>query len=114
METIRQQKMGRLLQKELSTLFQKEFPHLTKGSLVSVTVVRISSDFSYAKVYLSLFPVANANEAVQRFNQSVHEISTALYPIIRNQMRKMPEFKFFYDDSVDYAQRIDSLLKEKL
>jgi ribosome-binding factor A len=111
MESVRQQKVSRLIQKELSALFQVQFQHLSKGNMVSITVVRVTPDLSFASVYLSVFPSKEPKEVVTGYNDHLHDISHALYQRIRNQFRKMPEIRFYVDDSLDYAARIDDILK---
>lgn len=112
MESVRQQKVSRLLQKEIGNLLQHPFKHLSQGNMVSVTVVRVTPDLSYARVYVSVFPSKDPEKMVDNLNDHIHEISHSLYAIIRNQFRKMPEIKFYYDDSLDYADRIDELLND--
>ena len=112
MESVRQQKVSRLLQKELSTLFQSQFSHLGQGSMVSITVVRITPDLSFARVYVSIFPANEPKAVVDGINNNLSEITHALYQRIRNQFRKMPEIRFYHDDSLDYAARIDEILSD--
>lgn len=111
METTRQNKIARLIQKELSDMFllQTKAMH---GVLVSVSVVRISPDLSYAKVYLSVFPSERSEEIVKNINANVKTIRYELGQRVRFQLRIIPELKFFVDDSLDYAARIDELLKK--
>ncbi len=111
MESVRQQKVSRLLQKELGMLFQKEFQHLTQGNIISVTTVRITPDLGYAKVYVSAFPTKESKAVVENLNVNLHEISHTLNQKIKKQFRVMPELRFYHDDSMEYAQRIDDLLK---
>ncbi|MEQ9187535.1 MAG: 30S ribosome-binding factor RbfA [Cryomorphaceae bacterium] len=112
MESVRQQKVSRLIQKDLSSLIQAQFKHLGNGSMVSITVVRITPDLSFARVYLSIFPATEPKKVVDSFNDNLPEICHALYQRIRNQFRKMPEVRFYHDDSLDYAARIDELLSD--
>ena len=111
METTRQNKIARLIQKELSDMFllQTKAMH---GVLVSVSVVRISPDLSYAKAYLSVFPSERSEEIVKNINANVKTIRYELGQRVRFQLRISPELKFFVDDSLDYAARIDELLKK--
>ena len=113
MESVRQQKVSRLIQKELSALFQSHYGHLSQGKMVSITVVRITPDLSFAKVYLSVFPAQEPKAVVDNYNQHLSEISHALYQRIRNQFRKMPEIRFYHDDSLDYADRINEILSDE-
>lgn len=112
MESVRQQKVNRLLQKEISQLFQKSFSHLTKGNIVSVTIVRVTPDLGFARVYLSVFPEKEPKKLIESFNDHLREVYQNLYPRIRNQFRKMPELRFYHDDSLDYAERINEILKD--
>ncbi len=110
METTRQNKISRLLQKELSEIFQLQKKAM-KGTLVSVSVVRISPDMSIARVYLSIFPSEKGEELVKNINENMKSIRFELGTRVRHQLRIIPELKFFIDDSLDYLQKIDSLLK---
>ena len=112
MESTRQKKISRQLQKDLSEIFQLEGRTLFGTSFVSVTVVRVSPDLSVARAYLSFFGVNNKEILLAVINQMSYHIRKKLAARVRNQMRKVPELKFFLDDSVDYAQNIESLLKD--
>ncbi|MBP8777668.1 MAG: 30S ribosome-binding factor RbfA [Bacteroidaceae bacterium] len=110
METTRQNKITRLLQKELSEIFQLQTKAM-QGTLVSVSVVRISPDLSVARVYLSIFPSERGDELCKNINQNQKGIRFELGTRVRHQLRIIPELKFFIDDSLDYIDNIDSLLK---
>lgn len=111
METTRQNKISRLIQKELSEIFllQTKAMH---GVLVSVSVVRISPDMSYARVYLSIFPSGKSEEIIKNINDNTKSIRFELGNRVRHLLRIIPELKFFVDDSLDYVEKIDKLLKE--
>ena len=110
METTRQTKISRLLQKELSEIFLLQTKAMP-GVLVSVSAVRISPDMSIARVYLSVFPSEKAEEIVKNVNDNMKTIRYELGTRVRHQLRIIPELKFFVDDSLDYIEKIDSLLK---
>ena len=110
METTRQQKIARLIQKELGDIFQKQ-TQATRGVLVSVSAVRISPDLSIAKGYLSVFPSEKADEIISNINANARQIRFDLGKRVRFQLRIIPELKFFKDDSLDYLDHIDELLK---
>ena len=110
METTRQQKIARLIQKELSDIFQRQ-TQATHGVLVSVSAVRISPDLSIAKGYLSVFPSEKADEIISNINANARQIRFDLGKRVRFQLRIIPELKFFKDDSLDYLDHIDELLK---
>lgn len=111
METTRQNKIARLLQKELSDIFQKQTQAM-HGVLVSVSAVRISPDMSIARAYLSIFPSEKAEEIIKNINENTKSIRFEIGTRVRHQLRIIPEFKFFIDDSLDYIEKIDSLLKK--
>ena len=111
METTRQNKIARLIQKELSEIFLLQTKSMP-GVLVSVSIVRISPDMSYARVYLSVFPSERSEEIVKNINANMKSIRLELGNRVRHQLRIIPELKFFVDDSLDYAEKIDELLKK--
>lgn len=111
METTRQNKVSRLIQKELSEIFLLQTKSM-HGVLVSVSAVRISSDMSIARVYLSVFPSERAAEIVKNTNDNMKSVRYDLGVRVRHQLRIIPELKFFVDDSLDYVDRIDELLKK--
>lgn len=111
METTRQNKIARLIQKDLATIFQAQTRRM-RGVLVSVSIVRISPDLSIAKVYLSIFPSSRAQELLDNINAQSAQIRYELGNLERHQLRIIPELKFFIDDSLDYIENIDKLLKQ--
>ena len=112
METTRQAKISRLLQKELSEIFRQQTAK-THGVLVSVSTVRVSPDLSIARAYLSIFPSDKSAEMMANINAQAKTIRYELAPRVRFQLRKTPELSFYLDDSLDYIERIDSLLKKE-
>lgn len=111
MESTRQAKIARLIQKELSELFRKQTAAMG-GVLVSVSAVRISPDLSVARGYLSIFPSKYAEEMLANINRNTKTIRYELAKILRYQLRKMPELTFFIDDSLDYIDHIDDILRK--
>lgn len=109
MESTRQAKISRLIQKELSEIFRLQTAK-TRGTLVSVTNVRVSPDLSVAKVYLSVFPSDKSAETLESIKASAKTIRYELAQKVRFQLRKCPELAFFLDDSLDYLENIDNLL----
>ena len=110
METTRQNKIARLLQKELSDIFLLQTKSMS-GILISVSAVRISPDMSVARAYLSVFPSEKSEEIIKNINANMKSIRFELGTRVRHQLRIIPELKFFVDDSLDYLVRIDELLK---
>ena len=112
MTTTRQNKVSRLLQKELGEYLQRTGSGLTGGKMVTVTVVRISPDLGVAKVYLSIFPGDGAEEALKTISDKAGLFRKEMGLRLRNQLRHIPELAFFLDDSLDYIDRIENLLNE--
>lgn len=111
METTRQAKIARLIQKELSEIFRQQTAK-THGVIVSVSAVRVSPDLSIARVYLSVFPSEKAPELMESINKSAKTIRYELAQRVRFQLRKTPELTFFQDDSLDYIENIEHLLQK--
>ena len=112
METTRQAKIARLLQKELSEIFRQQTAN-TRDTLVSVSSVRVSPDLSVAKAYLSIFPSEKSAEMLRSITASAKTIRYELAQRVRFQLRKTPELQFYLDDSLDYIENIDHLLEDK-
>ena len=111
METTRQKKVARLLQKELADIFLKKGNELAHGKLITVTNVRVSPDFSFAKAFISIFPSTNQQEVMDNIELHGAKIRFDLGTKIRSQLRIVPEVAFQLDDSLDYIEKIDQLLK---
>ncbi len=111
MESTRQAKIARLLQKELSEIFRLQTAK-THGVLVSVSTVRVSPDLSIARAYLSVFPSGKADEIIESVNANTRSIRYELAQRVRHQLRKTPELYFHIDDSLDYVDNIDRLLNK--
>ncbi len=111
METTRQQKIQRLIQKELGEIFQRQTQAMG-GVLVSVSAVRISPDLSVCRGYLSVFPSERASDIVDNINKNVRQLRYELGRRLGQQLRIIPEFTFYVDDSLDYIDHIDELLKK--
>ena len=109
MDTTRQQKISRLVQKELSEIFRRETAK-TRGTLVTVSSVRVSPDLSVANVRLSIFPSENAAAIMDNITRNERGIRHQLAQLVRYQLRRCPELKFHIDDSLDYIDHIDELL----
>ena len=112
MEGTRLQKVGRLLQKELSEIFQREGAARFPNKMLTITQVRVSPDLSVAKVYLSIFPSNDAEKTLEHIRDNSKFLRGELGKRVRHQLRVIPELTFFIDDSLDYIDKIDQLLKE--
>lgn len=109
MDTTRQQKINRLIQKELGEIFRKQTQQM-KGVLVSVSIVRVSPDLGMAKVYLSIFPSEKGKELLANIKTNVKALRFDLGRKVGKQLRVIPELSFYLDDSLDYLENIDRLL----
>ena len=111
MESIRQSKVARLLQKELAEIFRSESKSLFNGAFISVTQIRVSPDLGFAKVYLSIMLPKDTKKVLEQVKSQQYGIKKILFPKIKNQFKVMPEMAFYVDDSLDYAEKIEQLLK---
>jgi len=112
MESQRQQKVSRLLQKELGAYFQQESHSLFHGAMITVTKVNVTRDLALARVFLSLFAVDNKADLIDVIGKRKKEIRYKLGAKIRHQLRGVPDLEFFEDDSLDYIENIENLLKD--
>ena len=110
MESKRQKKVGRLIQKELAEIFRSKTRKMFGGNMITPTVIRMSPDLMLAKVYLSIFPSKKQDEVLEMVNSTSGEIRYNLGRKIGKQVKGIPELAFYIDDSHDYAERIDNLL----
>ena len=111
MQETRQNRIARLLQKELSLIFQSQ-TRLMHGVMVSVTRTRVSPDLSICTAYLSVFPSDKGEELLKNIEANTKTIRYELGTRVHNQLRIIPELRFFIDDSLDYIERIDELLTQ--
>ena len=108
--TVRQQKYGRLIQKELSDIFLKDKRGFLGNVFITIAEVKLSPDLSVAKVYLSMTLAKDKNAVLQNIQHHKSEIRKALGDRIRNQARIIPDLIFFIDEVEDNAQRIENLI----
>ncbi len=111
MQETRQNRIARLLQKELALIFQSQ-TRMIHGVMVSVTRARVSPDLSICTTYLSIFPSEKSEEILSNIKANEKSIRYELGTKVRNQLRIIPELRFFLDDSLDYLEHIDELLKK--
>lgn len=109
--TVRQQKFSRLIQKELSDIFQRDQRGLLGNSFITIVEVRVSPDLSLAKVYISMMLAPDKKAVLEKLDAHKKEIRKSLGERIRNQARIIPELAFFIDEVEEKAQRMDEILK---
>jgi ribosome-binding factor A len=112
MATIRQEKVSNLIKQELSMIFQQESRNWFGGAFISVTTVRVSTDLGVCKVYLSFFQAKDRVALLDLIKDEGWRVRKMLASKIGKQVRVIPALQFFVDDSLDYADEIDRLLKK--
>lgn len=110
-ESTRQKKVSRLIQKEIADIFLRKGNEYAPGKMISITKVRISPDLSFAKVYISIYPSGNQTDILHIVQDHAPRIRYDLGHKVRSQLRIVPEIAFFIDDSLDYIDNINKLLK---
>ena len=111
MNTTRQQKISAMLQRELANLFLADSRNLYK-CMITVTNVTITSDLSIARAYLSIYNTQDKEVIINLIKENTKDIRYRLGQKIRNQLRVVPTLEFFLDDTLDYLEHIDELLKK--
>ncbi|MES2588616.1 MAG: 30S ribosome-binding factor RbfA [Bacteroidota bacterium] len=111
MATVRQNKIEGVIQEELSMFFQRNAREVCLGAMVSVTIVRVTSDLSLARVFISVFAGPSKEEVLESIVLHASKIRGEIGKRLKS-MRKIPELIFKIDDSLDYAEEIDQLLKK--
>lgn len=109
MESKRQQKVSRQLQRDLSEIFQRDVPHLFNGAFITVTSVRVSPDLSVARVYLSFLATKNKQMLLESIQEKSKVLRQHLGERVRHQLRIVPDVSFYLDDTADYADKMDKL-----
>ena len=108
--TTRQLKFGRLIQKEISDIFQRDKRGILDNAFVTVAEVRVSPDLGIAKVYISMMLAKDKQSLLNKITSRKGEIRKALGDKIRKQVRIIPELVFYLDEVEENAQRMDTLL----
>jgi ribosome-binding factor A len=113
MESLRQQKVNKLLAKELAEIFRANSRTLFAGAFITVTGVRVSPDLGSAKVYVSIMGHKDRKAVFEMIKAQASVIRKKLGDIVRRQLRVTPDLSYYLDDSLDYAMKIEELLKKK-
>ncbi|QED38423.1 30S ribosome-binding factor RbfA [Antarcticibacterium arcticum] len=112
METNRQKKIGGVLQQDLAEILQNHLRDAgVNGILISVSKVKVPTDLSIAKAYLSIFPAKNAAEMLEQLNTIKPKIKHELAQRTKHQLRRMPDLEFYVDDSLEYIEKIEKSIK---
>ena len=110
-ENKRQKQIAGLLQEELSGIFQRLSLSMVEGGMVSISSVKITPDLLEARIYLSIFQ-ADALIVMKRIEDRKWEIKKELAVQVKQQLRRIPELKFFLDDTLDHVFKMEELLKQ--
>lgn len=108
----RQKQVGSLINKEINDILQRLGLAMIDGGMVSVSAVRITPDLLEARIYLSFFKVENPTAALKRIEDRAWEIKKELASRIKLQLRRVPEIKYFADDTLDHVFRMEELFKQ--
>jgi ribosome-binding factor A len=111
-QSTRQSKVSRQLQRDLSEILREKTNTLFEGAMVTVTTVRISPDLSVAKIYISIFPSSKKEQVYNTIMETSRSIRGELGHRVSKQLRIVPELVFLIDDSLDYVDKIDELLRK--
>ena len=114
METQRQKKIAGVIQEDIVDILQRAAKEGgLKGTLISVTKVKVTTDLSIAKIYISIFPKSGAKELMDGIKSNQPLIRHELSQRTRNQLRRVPELLFYLDDSIEYIENIEKSLKRE-
>jgi len=108
----RQKQIGSVIQKEMNEIFQRLSLNMLDGGLVSIADVKVTPDLLEARIYLSLFQVKDVKEAMKKIEDRQHEIKRELATRVKQQLRRIPELKFFHDDTLDHVFKMEEIFKQ--
>jgi ribosome-binding factor A len=108
----RQKQVGGLIQEEINGIFQRLGMSMMDGGMVSISAVKITPDLLEARIYLSLFQVADKKAVMQKIEERAWEIKRELAASVKQQLRRIPELKFFYDDTLDHVFKMEEIFNQ--
>ena len=111
-ETKRQKQVGKLIQQEMSSIFQREGVGIVGGGMVSISKVMVTPDLMEARIYLSLFQIKDQVAVLKEFRERTAEWRNLLGQRVKNQLRRIPELQFFIDDTLDYVFKMEEVFKK--
>src|SRR6266498_4820273 len=111
-ESKRQKQVGGLIQEELNKIFQRLGLNMMEGGMVSISSVKVTPDLLETRVYLSFFQVPDAKEALKKIQDRAGEIKRELGNRVRQQLRRIPEIKYFRDETLDHVFKMEELFKQ--
>lgn len=107
----RQERVAKLIQQTMATIFQQDGKRAFGNEFITVTTVRMSPDLGYAFIYLSVLQEPNPKALVEKIRENKGALRKALGDQIKNQLGQIPELHFYYDDTMDYVEHMDRIFK---
>jgi len=111
-ESKRQKQVGKLIQQEMSDIFQRGGVNVIKGGMVSISKVSVTPDLMEARIYLSLFQIKSPEDLMRDIKERTGEWRNLLGQRVKNQLRRVPELQFFADDTLDYVFKMEEIFKK--
>jgi ribosome-binding factor A len=111
MDSKRQLQLGELIKRNFAPIFQEQGPYIYGTAFVTVTGVKITPDMAQAKVYLSIFNAGDKELVLQKVIKHTHVLKQALVVRIKNQMRRVPQIFFYFDETIDEMYKVDAMFK---
>jgi ribosome-binding factor A len=108
----RQKQVGGLLHQELSNIFQRMGLNMIEGGMVSISSVKVTPDLLEARIYLSLFQVKDPKAVMKKVEEMKWDIKKELAARVKHQLRRIPDLKFFHDDTLDQVFKMEELLNK--
>ena len=108
----RQKQVGGLIQEEINGIFQRLSMSMMDGGMISISAVKITPDLLEARIYLSLFQVTDKKAVMQKIEERAWEVKRELASSVKTQLRRIPELKFFYDDTLDHVFRMEEIFNQ--
>lgn len=108
----RQKQVAGLIQEEINDIFQRLGLSMLDGGMISIAGVKVTPDLLEARIYLSLFQVKDREQTMKKIEDRAWEIKKELTHRVAKQLRRMPELKFFLDDTLDYVFKMEEIFKQ--
>jgi ribosome-binding factor A len=108
----RQKQVSSLLQEEISGIFQRLGLNMMDGGMVSVSSVKITPDLLEARIYLSIFNVADEKALLKKLEERKWEVKKELASRVKTQLRRIPELRIYLDDSLDNVFRMEEIFRQ--
>jgi ribosome-binding factor A len=108
----RQKQVGGLLQEEINAIFQRLGIGMMDGGMVSISSVKVTPDLLECRIYLSLFQIKDAAAAMKKIEDRAWEIKRELAARVKTQLRRIPELRFFHDDTLEHVFKMEQIFKQ--